>query len=299
MPGHLSFSSLSSYVQCGWRYYVERGLKIQGAPSWAQIGGSAVHEMTADYDLGSPESRQGLRFEGYFQEALDKQLEFNNATLVTADGDYAGPARIKESDIRATGRASKEWPNKRDKAWWLANGPAMFDRWVSWMAMNPWDLLHGVDVGDGDFLAVEFDVSSNIGDIYVKAYVDRAFVLPSGEVAVVDIKTGTMKPSDPLQLGVYAVLMEKTLGVRPSWGYYWMAEQGGTTEPVDLSRYTEDYLSWLFTSQSAGLASQVFLPQVTNMCSGCGVRDYCPAVGGRRASEIPLPTPVVVPTVEG
>jgi CRISPR/Cas system-associated exonuclease Cas4 (RecB family) len=295
LPAHSSYSQLNGYTTCGARYWIERMVGVKGEPSWALVGGSAIHEMTADYDTShtAPEVAwwSSALFDDYFSNELEKTLVRHECT---------------EAGLKATGRASKEWPNKRDKAWWLANGPVIFERWASWSQACPWEILDIGTLAEGvepeHLKAVEFEVSGYIGETFVKAYVDRAYVLPSGEVAVVDLKTGTMKPADNLQLGIYAVLMEKTLGVRPSYGYYWMGESGGTTEPADLSRYTEDYLASLFTQQLRGIENGVFLPSVSSMCSGCSVRAFCRAVGGARADEIPDPRPVtarVTTTAEG
>lgn len=284
LPAHLSYSGLNSYTTCGYRYWVERLVGKKGDPSWALLGGSAIHEMTADYD----QALKPREFEAYLEDQLKYQVA----------------AGVDEDQISATGRASKEWPDKRNKAWWLANGPVMFNKWVNWSQACPWQALILTNPDDADpivretwgseqiELAIEFEVSGYIGDNYIKAYVDRAYVLPSGEPVVLDIKTGTSKPVDALQLGIYAALMEKTIGVRPQYGYFWMAESGGTLEPVNLDRYTEDYLDSQFSAQMRGLKAGVFLPHVTAMCSACGVRKFCPAVGGERASEIPTPVPV-------
>lgn len=279
-PAHLSYSGLTSYVTCGQRYWIERMVGQRGGTSWALLGGSAIHDMTADWDMGKDISSEN------FSEYLQVQIERTRA------------AGVDEADISATGRVSKAYPNKRDKQWWLENGPAMFNRWVAWSGSCPWELLN-LNRGEDRREAVEFEVSDYIGNDYVKAYVDRAYVLASGEPVVVDLKTGVTKPSDVLQLGVYAVLMEKTLGVRPTYGYYWMAEDGGTSVPYDLSRYTEDYLDHLFQQQVRGMEAGVFLPHVTPFCSGCGVREFCPAVGGARASELPSPAPVPRSLVQG
>lgn len=278
LPAHLSYSGLSSYTTCGQRYWIERMVGEKGGTSWALLGGSAIHEMTADHDQGKATDP--------FAQYLENQIAYKLA------------AGVDETQISATGRASRDWPNKRDKAWWLHHGPIIFQKWLSWSAVCPWETLVVWEQDDNQTEhwplcdGIEFEVSGFIGDNFIKAYVDRAYVLPSGEAVVLDIKTGTTKPYDNLQLGVYAVLMEKTLGVRPSYGYYWMAESGGTAEPVDLTRYTEDYLDLLFAQQLRGLKAGVFLPSVTPMCSACGVREFCPAVGGSRAHEIPTPRPV-------
>jgi len=42
-PDYLSYSQFTSYLDCGWRYYLERILKIDEGPAIYFAGGTAVH----------------------------------------------------------------------------------------------------------------------------------------------------------------------------------------------------------------------------------------------------------------
>jgi ATP-dependent helicase/DNAse subunit B len=50
LPVHVSYSSLTTYLDCGWKYYLSRIVKIEERPTWYLVGGSAVHEATEAYD---------------------------------------------------------------------------------------------------------------------------------------------------------------------------------------------------------------------------------------------------------
>jgi hypothetical protein len=41
--GHRSFSSFTSWVQCGKKWQLERELHVPTQPAWALVGGSSVH----------------------------------------------------------------------------------------------------------------------------------------------------------------------------------------------------------------------------------------------------------------
>jgi hypothetical protein len=56
LPVHISYSSLTTWLDCGWKYYLTRLVKEQEAPTWYLIGGSAVHEATEAYDKSLYES---------------------------------------------------------------------------------------------------------------------------------------------------------------------------------------------------------------------------------------------------
>ena len=50
LPKHLSPSQIQNLLDCGWRYYLERVVRVPARPMVAGIGGSVVHKMTEDID---------------------------------------------------------------------------------------------------------------------------------------------------------------------------------------------------------------------------------------------------------
>jgi hypothetical protein len=57
LPGHVSYSSFTTWLDCGFKYYLSRVEQHQGAPSWWLVGGSALHTASEEWD------------KVYFQEA--------------------------------------------------------------------------------------------------------------------------------------------------------------------------------------------------------------------------------------
>lgn len=49
-PPHVSWSALETWMSCGKKFQLQRLLNVEQRPSWAAIGGSAVHAATEDYD---------------------------------------------------------------------------------------------------------------------------------------------------------------------------------------------------------------------------------------------------------
>lgn len=41
----MSWSRQNGVLTCGWQHYLERVLKKDAVPSWATVGGSAVHAV--------------------------------------------------------------------------------------------------------------------------------------------------------------------------------------------------------------------------------------------------------------
>lgn len=206
--------------------------------------------------------------EALFKECWDEQV---------ADRRRRSPSFTPE-EYTATGRATKEYGGKRNIAWWQDNGPAMVAKWVAWRAENHWDFWEPVP-GEP---AIELEVNVVFpNDINVKMLADRVFVMPSGELAVVDIKTGRL-PESPMQLGLYAAGIQLAYGdaYRPKWGYWWGPDKGHVG-PFDLDMYTPELFGELFKEAITGINAGVFLPKPANNCKEwCGVARYCKAVNG-------------------
>jgi len=51
LPEHASYSAISTYLACGWQYYLGRVRKITGEDSVWTVGGSSFHLAAENYDL--------------------------------------------------------------------------------------------------------------------------------------------------------------------------------------------------------------------------------------------------------
>lgn len=178
-------------------------------------------------------------------------------------------------DWRASGRASKKWPNKEDATWWLTEGPAMLEQWHAWWTQAQADGFKVWTTPTG-LPAVELSVNVNLGGQMMRGYIDAILVDPEGDLVAVDWKSGSYEPPAPIQLGAYKVAVEKTFkGVEVKYGAYYMARKGDLSNIYDLSIYNENLLGrWL-----KGVAKMqelgIFIPHPSNLCGGCAVRPYC------------------------
>lgn len=256
--GHVSYSSLTSWLGCGEKFRLTKIAGAQEIPAWWSIGGSAVHEATEAIDRA--EDPTALDPEVEFHAAFDRILDRTIRYAPAPEGGEPYPIRASRG---------------QDESWWRTEGPIMVRRWQDWRATSGWEVLdlNGIP-------AVEASLVAEIGGVEVKAFVDRFMVTPAGEVVVLDLKTGARKPDNPMQLGVYALLAEKVLGFRPSLGCYWMGRTGETTEPENLDRFTEDYLGRLTSGLDTARRVSLYLPNVSSFCKSCGVAYACWAVSG-------------------
>jgi len=282
LPPHLSHSQFSTFTRCGELYRLERVWHVPRPPAWALIGGKAVHSATEDIDRAAHGSPFPVRS---FQEHLDLEVE-----QALAGNDYT------EADIRASGHASKAWPNKEDRKWWEFNGPLMVARWAAFAKTAPLDLAlsvgeGGMDAGSSaDVPAIEVPFRLIVGSTTIVGYVDRVYrQRADGALVVLDLKSGSQPQPSPAQLGVYKVGLEAKFGEPVRWGYFWDARTGVLSERYDLSPFTHERIEWQYESLRFARDRGLFLPNITKDCSWCGVREFCVYVGGARSSEVPAP----------
>ena len=266
---YISHSAMSTWLGCGWQYYLTRVQNVAESPSYWLAGGKAVHECTEIYDI---------KPEGFDPTAMFIERWEHNYKMV----DNGMP-------WRAGGRATKANPNKEDAEWWLAAGPRMVDYWIQFRddsGWKIWDTPAGIP-------AIETEMNQQINGVNIKAFLDRIMVAPTGELVIVDIKTGA-EPKSQTQLGIYAVLVEKTFGIRPQLGSYFMARTGELTTPVSLERFTEARLGSWAKGFEIAVSNKIFIPSTGFMCGTCSVNSSCYAVGGKDSHlypEIPIGEP--------
>jgi putative RecB family exonuclease len=262
---YISHSAMSTWLNCGWSFYLTRIQKIQENPSYWLVGGKSLHEGTEIYDALEP----GAAFDS---RAVFEQRWAENYKLA----DNGMP-------FRAGGKKSTAYPNKEDARWWLDNGPKMLDFWVQFRDTSGYTIY---ELPDGA-KAVETELNTEVGGVSMKGFLDRLMVSPEGELIVVDIKTSSKAPVTYTQLGTYAILTEKTMGIRPVKGAYWMARTGELTEPVELDHYTEGRLATHVKGFKIAVDNNIFIPQPGFMCGTCSVNHACYAVKGKNSHLYP------------
>ena len=272
---YLSYSSLSSWLECSKRFELERVLNAPQTEAWWFLGGNAVHKASELLDLGELDD-PSIAWARAFNEELEK-IE-------------------PGSEIKAGGRKSKQWPDKENKDWWEYHGPQFVASWIRWRDEKFRDGWQWLETPTGD-PAVEVPVQFEFEDVLVKGYIDRVMVDPNGQVIVVDLKTGSREPNSSLQLAIYALGLARNLGVTATLGGYWMARQGDIPTQHSLSHLTDELVGSWFKSVQTGIENEIFVPKVGPLCNSCSVQAYCPAVGGNQ-DLLTRPTIPIEPVAE-
>lgn len=268
---HLSHSTVSDLKECGEKVRLAKIEKVPRTSSWSLIGGSMVHTVTENLD------RRDFGIEG------DGPYEFTEDTFLAYIEAEEDKYQSDRAEWRASGRASKEWPDKEDYKWWLNHGPKMVAAWRRFL-QGP---LYQIALFDGE-PAIEIGFEEEIGGAKVVGYIDRVLEhIPTGELVVVDLKSGSRDPMSSDQLGLYRVGLHKKFGGRftPQWGTYFMVRKGATTIITDLTKYSDGRLDYEYERAWTAVQAGIFLPKIGPLCGSCGVRDYCRAVDGPLADD--------------
>jgi len=242
---YLSFSAVKNYANCGEQFRLERIVGIPTAGSWALFGGKVFHTASEYLDRGTHLTIE-LALEDAWQ-AEEKDLDLDA--------------------LRPGGRGKVE-----DGPWWKSHLSEYLQRYVDFRQSRFAEGWKWLDLGSGT-PGIEFGVWGEIGGVKVVGYVDRAMVSPTGQIFLIDLKTGSYKQSRE-QLDVYAELMRQHYKISPDFGQYYMARKAEITETAAFDQSPTGLAYW-WADAAKGISAEVFIPNPNPMCSSCQVQPYC------------------------
>lgn len=205
----------------------------------------------------------------------------------------AARTRIDPRNWRTAGRKSKDKPEGENLDWWRADGARQLANYRKWLETTDWRVV----TYDG-VPAVELPFEVQIAGLTVRGFIDSVWALPSGEVVVVDAKTGSRTPDSMVQMSLYATALEVQGYPRPSLGSYWMTRKGGPTDPESLDRFNLHWWESIVRQFTTAVDNEIFLPNVGSHCISCGVKDSCYTVGGIDAYKFDPLHPNYLPSTQ-
>lgn len=266
LPSHLSHSQWQQFLHCGKSYQLKR---VQGAPTipsvWL-VAGTALHDAFEEVNRAHFEDR-----------ALDLMATWEQAWNGKVDEFVAKYPDIPLDQWRKAGRQSAEKPNKEDFAWWKRDGARQVIEYSGWLRNSGYRLADH----NGTPLC-EFETTATFGGVEVKGYLDAVYV-KDGTYFLVDYKSGTRTPLSELQLALYARALERTIGIQPTAGAYYMTRKAELSEPKNLARFTGAWFDSQFSQLRTAMEAGIFLPHPGEACFMCDVKNACYAVGGTDA----------------
>ena len=276
MVAALSPSRASDFMQCPLLYRFRVIDKLPEAPSVPAARGTLVHAVLERlFDLPAADRTLAAAtalLEPQWQAMLEREPEL--AELVRAnnpgDTDADTEAGVAAGDAAAV-------------VSWFADAAALVERWFR--LEDPTRL---------EPAERELYVETEIDGLTLRGYVDRLDVAPTGEIRVVDYKTGR-SPSELFeakalfQMKFYALVLWRLRGTIPTM---LQLVYLGNSEIVRYSPDERELLAterkvkalWLAIARAADEGD--WRPHKTRLCDWCSFRDICPAWGG---TPPPLP----------
>lgn len=266
----LSWSQVSTLSSCGQKYKLLYLEEIEKSPQGSLIAGSAVHSTIewAENESVPARFREGGGLdESNLRAAVgSKFLEIFNRAVEQVGG---------AEQIRWAGRKTKDYPAGEDDRWWRWQGPVMMRRWLE---VRGRDFDRNVKLLEG---AVESRVVARLDSgRQVKGYVDATLAVDGdGAPFVRDWKTGRPGGASPMQLAIYAWLIERSTGIAVSAG------ESGYLRATEIDkrlvhhpdlRPLIDLVPGVFEDHLRRVESGVFEISPSPFCSSCDVAQACP-----------------------
>lgn len=259
---HRSVSQLKSFTRCSEQFRLERMVypKLPIRPASWLILGSAAHLAFADWENSGRDIDALELFDRYYDEEVERCRE------IQPDMDmWLKPMRSK---------INQDLINRKK------NGRNYVQNYITDAERAKWTVYK---LPDGrPAVELEFDVM--FGAVPIRGAIDLLVQWPGREFPVVrDLKTGNREKST-VQLGTYHVAL-KEMGIYSRYGEYFYMKDGKSSGFKDLSRYTLDYLTDIYTNLDRAIGEKLFIPNPGDACDLCPVFDYCREMGSRELPQ--------------
>ncbi|WP_246235391.1 RecB family exonuclease [Streptomyces boluensis] len=270
-PASLSPSRASDFMQCPLLYRFRVIDKLPEKPSEAATRGTLVHAVLERLFDAPAAERTPPRAKSLVPGQWDRLRE-SKPELAELFG---------ESDEASAGQRMAEW---------LAQAEALVERWFT--LEDPTRL----EPAERE-LFVEAELESGLK---LRGIIDRVDVAPTGEVRIVDYKTGKAPRPEYaegalFQMKFYALVVWRLKGMVPRRLQLVYLGSGDvlTYDPVpaDLER-VERKLHALWDAIREATETGEWRPRRTKLCGWCDHREVCPEFGG---TPPPYPLPVRAP----
>lgn len=270
LPGHVSFSQLTTVSDCGAKYRMQRLAGLPQVPQWANVGGKAFHACVELMEQDrAPDGTEGVWVSMFEGQIVDAERE--------------------SGMTRQQFRASQQ--GKENYDWWRVEGAIMLRRYVDWrQGAGAAETLMVLPLpGGGNRPALEWDLTYDVDGIPFNAILDSVWIDRSGAepIAVIrDWKTGSTSPDDR-QLCTQAWALRKAGCPWEVRVQFFDARKGAFSDAFDpFERMTWDDVRYFVLSGDAARRMSILPARPSDWCGGCSVAYACPIMAQRKTPKV-------------
>lgn len=271
LPGHLSHSSRDTLLRCAKSYFLSRMTPAPKQPALWLATGSAVHEVTEDFD----------------RDQIDMPLGGIDWTAKTIQREWHIRFTNQLEELRKKDPNEFHWRSSKAETidWWNVHGPQMVSAYIDWRRRAPYEIWTTPD----GVAAVELDVSGHLPgcEAEIKAYIDVVFHDPVfDQLIVVDKKTSKRPPASADQMATYgALIAAKWPETVPTLGVAFMFRTGTLANPWPLLAYTPEAVGEMYQEAWEQIKAGKFSANPGAACRICDVSSSCAAKNGPLAAR--------------
>ena len=264
----LSPSRAADFKQCPLLYRFRAVDRLKETPSRLQVRGTVVHSVLERLFALPPEQREPAAARALVGPAWEDVL--------------AGAPELA---------ALFAGPDDPQLAEWLDSARALVDGYFlledpRWVRPEACELLVEAELPVAD--SADARAADSRSTLLLRGYVDRVDVAPTGEIRVVDYKTGSaprevFEAKALFQMKFYALVLLRTRGVLPrQLRLMYLADRQSLTyspDEAELLRFERTLSAiWVAILRAAGTGD--FRPSPGRLCDWCDHKALCPAFGG-------------------
>lgn len=250
-----SVSQLQTYSSCSYEYYLARILKVPQRQAFWFIQGLSVHQAVEAYEKSGRELSVGEALQ-VFEAAWEVETAEAESLQPDARMWMFGRGKTKNSDA--------------EQRWNL--GRRQVEDYIDWHPRQGAE-WYPLELAPGQ-LAIEVKFDLMFGDVRVIGAIDSIMTNYYGDIAVVDVKTGTKKPSDPYQMVTYQHVVKELFDIDVDSAQWWMCKDARYEPMENLYQFTRGELVEWYARLDYGVDNRIFLANPGD-CFTCPVKPYC------------------------
>ncbi|MEU8948767.1 PD-(D/E)XK nuclease family protein [Streptomyces sp. NPDC048489] len=251
-------SQTTQYEDCGWRWWLQRGERVEQRPAAWSHHGTAFHTAAEVFE------RSG------------RTMELDEVVQVFSDeyGALTDKALDKWADTDQWMSAGR-YTGGEDIERRYVLGQQQTADYVAWSHVNKPKFWTSPEGKPG----LELDFMVELGGVKVRGFIDQLLDEEENTVRVRDLKTGSTKSK--LQLNTYSLAVQQKWGVKAPKADWYLAKDNRLSRPVKLTEEAVQETADRYAAMDAAVKRGEAPARPGYNCNFCDVSHACVFFSGK------------------